>query len=834
MNRGQFILSLLALASFAGLSFGAQIAELEVGRAKAAVVYPEHYLKDPGVGFPLVMLSDVEEASGEVQALADAYKEAVFVCAGTADRTQLLAELSKDPRLFAFPRGRIEISSKELAAADVGAKLKTYFRWGRYQAETPALTRYGARIYRAERTDTDEPTITVPAPWKVVAGDPGETGCDARLAYFTVEADGESLPPPSVAVSWPGVRISSVDGARDVRMTDDGVMLTPTDISGGTNYVTMVREGAIELALHHHVEGAQHGPYAGRPLPLAQIRASDNWRAALRAAFKDAGLDSFAATDGAAVNLYGFDSNFPRRHVDYPEHFHVMLMWDDWRKNNVGHYTLDEKGFIRGNNFLVCGDIAGGLTRGYHPQKPGETTMYVGPSGRPLFSLEMLEDGAGLVLRKPGSDAAWRMTSDRPSEFVELSVRESDAADWTGIGRVSVADDTEAGRYEIRRENAGSVATQVFRYERDTGALKNVSSTNAFVGISLLLPQEGAVVSLLTDGQRGYLSTPTDRRVEKFDDPLARARLASIGWVPAPVVFAWDGVDWDANPGVLEICRESDGRVVRREDVSPRTRNVFPVYNLESGTAYSWRVCVAGRVSPWGHFRTEPGPRLLSVEGVPNFRDLGGRAGLGGRMVRQGVLYRSACANRTSTTNVFPGAMLITEKGRNTAVGQLGIKTDLDLRGDKECRGLQTSPFGCSVKWMHVPSGCYHWMTNSFEKDAVAKCFRIVNNPENLPLVFHCISGQDRTGTLAFILNALLGVSEPDLSLDWEMSVFFNPATGWFSRKLRYEVMLRMFDEAFEGATLQDKVEQYVLSCGVSREEIMAFREKMLCEQKDL
>ena len=479
MNRGQFILSLLALASFVGLSFGAQIAELEVGRAKAAVVYPEHYLKDPGAGFPLVMLSDVEEASGEVQALADAYKEAVFVCAGTADRTQLLAELSKDPRLFAFPRGRIEIPSKELAAADVGAKLKTYFRWGRYQAETPALTRYGARIYRAERTDTDEPTITVPAPWKVVAGDPGETGCDARLAYFTVEADGESLPPPSVAVSWPGVRISSVDGARDVRMTDDGVMLTPTDISGGTNYVTMVREGAIELALHHHVECAQHGPYAGRPLPLAQIRASDNWRAALRAAFKDAGLDSFAATDGAAVNLYGFDSNFPRRHVDYPEHFHVMLMWDDWRKNNVGHYTLDEKGFIRGNNFLVCGDIAGGLSSGYHPQPAGLTTEYVGPRGRACFSLEMQTDGKGLVLHKPGTAAAWLLRTERPDESVSLSYRADDKSPWMVRGAYSVLDDTERGAYVISCTNAVGVVRTVIRYQRDTGALIAVEATNS-------------------------------------------------------------------------------------------------------------------------------------------------------------------------------------------------------------------------------------------------------------------------------------------------------------------------------------------------------------------
>jgi len=353
---------------------------------------------------------------------------------------------------------------------------------------------------------------------------------------------------------------------------------------------------------------------------------------------------------------------------------------------------------------------------------------------------------------------------------------------------------------------------------------------NVFAGIDLLLPRDGAIVPILSAEQKSYLATPTESRVENFDDPVTRARLANIGWEPAPVVFVWSGVDWDAGPAELEIRRDSDGRNFRSEDVSFRTRNVFPVYNLESGVAYSWRVKVAGEISPWGHFKTEAGPRLLAVEGVPNFRDLGGYVGRNGRRVRQGLIYRSSCANRTSTTNVYPGAVQITERGRRTVVEQLKIKTDLDLRREKETKGLQASPFGLSVRWELVPSGCYYWMTNSFERTAVAKCFRIVNDPENLPLVFHCISGQDRTGTLAFILNALLGVSEEDLSLDWEMTVFWNPATGWFSRKHRYEAMVKMFNEAFPGKTLQEKVEQYVLSCGVSRDEIEAFRTRMLCD----
>ena len=435
------------------------------------IVLPEKYARDPGAEFALVFVTDLAEPTEALRAFADEYQDAVLVCAQGADRDRLLADVCDRYRVYRFPRGRIDLTSSDLVKPDAKIALSNYIRWGRYQAEPPRLTRYGARVYRKNRVAGTAPKVSLPAPWQLVDGDDGATGCDSSLYYFTIEAEGDSLPPPTVTVSWPGVGISSVDGATNVSFTADGVVLTPITSSGGTNYLTMVQDGSIELALHHHVEGAQHGPYGGRPLPWSKIRASDNWRAACLELFRLAGLADPKATDGASIKLYGFDSNFPNRHVDYPEHFHVMLEWDDWQKNNVGHYTLDEKGFIRGNNFLVCGDIAGCLQNGYHPQNPGETTAYVGPSGKPLFSLEMLKGGVGLVLRKPGSDVAWRMTSDWPSEFIELSIRENSDVCWTGVGRVSAADDTELGRYEIRREDAGSVVTQVFRYERDTGAL---------------------------------------------------------------------------------------------------------------------------------------------------------------------------------------------------------------------------------------------------------------------------------------------------------------------------------------------------------------------------
>ena len=344
--------------------------------------------------------------------------------------------------------------------------------------EAQKTTRYGARIYRKHRVDTAPPVLKLPEPWRLVDGDEGVTGCDRRLYYFTIEADGEAVPSPTVTVSWPGVDISSVAGASNVKMTADGVILKPTGKTGGVSYITSVRDGVIDLGIHHHVEGAQHGRYAGRPLPWAKIRASDNWRAACLAMFKEAGFTSGEDTDGASIRLFGFDSNYPNHHVDHPEHFHVMLAWGGWANNNVGHYILDKDGFMTRNVFHVMGDVAGKLSKGCHVHKLGETTDYVGPKGRTCFSLEMCRDGKSLVLHKPGTNAIWRVCSEHPDQSVAMEVRNGQDGAWLRQGSYSVQDDTDKGEYAISCEENGIVRKSVILYDRDTGARLVVRAAN--------------------------------------------------------------------------------------------------------------------------------------------------------------------------------------------------------------------------------------------------------------------------------------------------------------------------------------------------------------------
>lgn len=206
------------------------------------------------------------------------------------------------------------------------------------------------------------------------------------------------------------------------------------------------------------------------------------------------------------------------------------------------------------------------------------------------------------------------------------------------------------------------------------------------------------------------------------------------------------------------------------------------------------------------------------IEGTFNFRDLGGKVGFGGRTVRRGLLYRSARFDQ------------IGEVGRNKIVGDLGVRTDLDLRSPKETAGLQgVSPLGTNVVFRLVPLLSYELVGTKGGEAALREALKVVFEPANWPLAFHCKTGKDRTGTLAFVLLALLGVNEDAICLDWEKTAFHVPELSRMDHPSRYDRLLQYFS-GLPGATLPQKVEGYVLRLGFTQEEVRGFRERMLGE----
>ena len=570
----------------------------------------------------------------------------------------------------------------------------------------------------------------------------------------------------------------------------------------------------------------------------------------------------------------------------------------------------------------------------------------------------------------------------------------------------------------------------------------------------LVAPENGATVPLLSDEQKAFLDMPREERVKKFADATYRRELRSLGYYPAKVRLEWEAAQLPGD--VRPVYTVAVYRMPERVPVFlvDTVETYAEVDNLEIARDYEWTVFAnnaIGTASATGSFRTEDhAPRLIRTPGVPNVRDLGGRIGLNGRRVRQGLVIRTAGLNdnasedfctreetlalakdpdallaqekalqddielyrgfqadptglkllvapisptwtvfrvamddntfRTEgaaalreldavpeeflgapaevatlngdgifdfseedrnrakgpavflqvvdfdedgwislgcgadwwwallvngeivfdrasgdgnnknpvdpTNHVFPvqvrkgrnvfaavvrtgsagwrwscqgapaesvatllknkianderrmealfrvskgakpGKTRISDENRSLFIDTLGIKSDIDLRSDRECYGMEGSPLGPTVTWFHISSSAYGGMQSKGGKEQFAKVFRVFLDPANYPIDFHCIAGQDRTGAVAFIVNALLGVAEEELFLDWEATGFWNRDPG-FNHMARFDHLYHGFD-AFPGDTINQRVEAYVLSLGFTQDDLATLRSIML------
>ncbi len=283
------------------------------------------------------------------------------------------------------------------------------------------------------------------------------------------------------------------------------------------------------------------------------------------------------------------------------------------------------------------------------------------------------------------------------------------------------------------------------------------------------------------------------------------------------------------------------------------TQPTLTVNKLLVGKDYYWQVVgfkndKAATVSDLFHFSTATTPRTIYIDGVSNTRDLGGYTTSFGKQVKQGLVYRCA-----KTENV-------TELGREYVAEVYGIKTELDLRGAFPIQGETEEELLCrehvangsslgesvSYKYYWTPSYVYDFMgataynslhypdpvTGEFENDKqLVKIMREFANKDNYPIMFHCAAGRDRTGTIACMLNALLGVAERDLYIDYEISYFALDATNdkpSIAGKVNEFKSILTYLHTFKGETLAEKTANYLMTYGMTKEEIDTIRSIML------
>ncbi|MBQ9112159.1 MAG: tyrosine-protein phosphatase [Clostridia bacterium] len=326
--------------------------------------------------------------------------------------------------------------------------------------------------------------------------------------------------------------------------------------------------------------------------------------------------------------------------------------------------------------------------------------------------------------------------------------------------------------------------------------------------IKLLTPGNGENVILLKERHREYIAEPVNDPDIKVDWLDLKATGTDMSF-PDPVLFSFE----PAIDGEITVIRKGgETRVIKAKAGRAEITNFY------IDADYEWYVKAGWMTSEKFCFHTDAqAPRMLYVDGISNVRDIGGFRTLDGRRVKQGLLYR---------TSEMDSHVAITEQGKSTLMDELGIRLDVDIRGinnEPRCPVLDES----RVRWLNYPLAAYAEIFTDEQKELYRQTFELAARRDSYPLMLHCWGGIDRTGTWLYILGGLLGVSEDDLGLDYEMSSF----SRWNRRSRRSAQFTEFLTELHRyGEGLYSACVGFLADCGVSSYTMSRIRDILLEE----
>ena len=202
-------------------------------------------------------------------------------------------------------------------------------------------------------------------------------------------------------------------------------------------------------------------------------------------------------------------------------------------------------------------------------------------------------------------------------------------------------------------------------------------------------------------------------------------------------------------------------------------------------------------------------PRNLTIGGMTNCRDMGGRTLEDGGKMKQGLIYRTSGLKYDYKTE-------ITADGKTEMLQHLKVKTEVNV-ADGTSYDLKLS--GTTVKdfLMDYSGGSHHFSRNA---ESVKNFFNLLGDSNNYPVFFHCRIGTDRTGLCAILLSGLLGVPLNEIYQDYLFSNFGNiQEKRYIGAKAGADNIQNYISDIqnMSGKTFKNKVYNMLLSIGVSR-----------------
>ncbi len=165
--------------------------------------------------------------------------------------------------------------------------------------------------------------------------------------------------------------------------------------------------------------------------------------------------------------------------------------------------------------------------------------------------------------------------------------------------------------------------------------------------------------------------------------------------------------------------------------------------------------------------------RHVVLEGAFNMRDLGGIPTADGYTVRTGKLFRADALH-----NLTPADLQV--------LGIYGIASVVDLRREDEIALLGKARLtDHGARHIHMPlmgdealhdetqlpsMGEIYTMIAAKWPDRFVRVIEAIAQVENMPAVFHCAAGKDRTGMTAALIYSVLGVERVQIVADYVLT----------------------------------------------------------------
>ena len=280
-----------------------------------------------------------------------------------------------------------------------------------------------------------------------------------------------------------------------------------------------------------------------------------------------------------------------------------------------------------------------------------------------------------------------------------------------------------------------------------------------------------------TDLQYSYVKDPDWRNIKAYIPTVTAEGGRNIQDLSKPkaINLKFDELE-NASTYYVQVSKDSS---FQNADTFTTTAKQYELWNAEIGTKYYYRASVSEATLASAAVKeyevADLAPRNLKIDGVINFRDVGGWKSslVPNGVIKQGLYYRCAQFNNGNTKNITAAGL--------AEIKRLNIRVDIDMRDSRNVPStspLNTTEHPVEILKASVASSTEdgRWEgTHRLDTGIAAtykKIFEAMAVADQKPIALHCTHGADRTGIVSFFLLAVCGVSIEDCGRDYCLTRF--------------------------------------------------------------